>query len=234
MAARDGARTTYTVTVTRLAANAPAAPTNLKATSGDRKLDLSWTAPSGTVTGYDVHYTSAQSTTVPDGAAVLTGAAATAAKGWVEENRSGTTATEEITGLSDGTTYRVRLRAETAAGKGFWAHATGTTAGAADPPAPTGTTVWSATLTVKDILSNLGVDFGCDNLGGASVRCSSTNVLTEDQLTHNGVTYDIKTIRLSGEKLAIILNKNAPSSFDSFTLEVGSSSIGSLDSASGG
>ena len=36
--------------------------TGLTVTAGDQKLDVSWTAPSGTVTGYDVHYTSAPAT----------------------------------------------------------------------------------------------------------------------------------------------------------------------------
>ena len=35
----------------------PAAPTMLSADAGDGSLALSWTAPAGTLLGYDVHYT---------------------------------------------------------------------------------------------------------------------------------------------------------------------------------
>ena len=147
-------------TGTVLDPNAPAAPTGLTATPGDGQLALAWTAPSGTLTGYDVHYTSTSaSDAVPD-AAPATGNDASAA--WVAVNRSGTAASQEITGLDNDTAYRVRVRAENADGKGPWAQATGTPAGAAQPPpAPTDTAVWSATLTVKDTLASLV--FGCDN-----------------------------------------------------------------------
>ena len=43
-------------------AQTPAAPTNLMVSAGDGSLALSWTAPTGTLTGYDVHYTSASAT----------------------------------------------------------------------------------------------------------------------------------------------------------------------------
>ncbi len=128
----QGANTTWTVTVTRHAQSAPAAPGGLAVTAGDGELALAWTAPSGTVTGYDVHYTSSA---VPDGAAALTGGSASAAAGWVSAGHSGTTAAQTISGLDDGTAYRVRVRAENAGVKGFWAHAAGTTEGAAPTPA---------------------------------------------------------------------------------------------------
>ncbi len=47
--------TTYRVVLNKLAAPS-AAPTGLGVTGGDGKLDLSWTAPSGTVSGYTVQY----------------------------------------------------------------------------------------------------------------------------------------------------------------------------------
>ena len=45
----SGATATFTVAPRRL--------TGLTVTAGHAKLGLSWTAPAGTVTGYDVHYT---------------------------------------------------------------------------------------------------------------------------------------------------------------------------------
>ena len=47
----------------------PAAPTNLQITPGDGNLRIDWTAPSGTRTGYDFHFTSATTTTLANSAA---------------------------------------------------------------------------------------------------------------------------------------------------------------------
>ena len=104
-------------------ATVPAAPTGLSLSPGDSKLDATWTAPSGTLTGYDVHYTS--STTVAAGAAALTGMNPSPASGWVAVDRgteaSPPVASQEITGLDNGTAYRVRVRAKNASGDGAWA-----------------------------------------------------------------------------------------------------------------
>ena len=43
-------------------AQTPAAPTNLEVATGDEVLLVPWTTPTGTLTGYDVHYTSAPAT----------------------------------------------------------------------------------------------------------------------------------------------------------------------------
>ena len=103
----------------------PAAPTNLDVTAGDTTLDLSWTAPSGTVTGYDVHYTSAAVADVTN-SATASGNDASAA--WVDAGHTGTTAADEITGLTNDTPYRVRVRAVNANGNSGWVFDTGTPA----------------------------------------------------------------------------------------------------------
>ncbi len=107
---------------------APAAPQNVQTTAGAAKLDLTWTAPADTVTGYDVHYTA--SATVAKEAEAGTDAATE----WVDASHTGTTATHAVTGLTGGTDYRVRVRAVNANGNSPWAFGAGTPPG--DNPSP--------------------------------------------------------------------------------------------------
>ena len=110
--AEDGTtKKTYTVTVTRQQESTatPAAPTELAVAAGDAQLALSWKAPSGTLTGYDVHYTSAAAGTVSNTAAA-SGSDASAA--WVAVMRTGTTASQTISPLANNTDYRVRCARE--------------------------------------------------------------------------------------------------------------------------
>ena len=115
----------------REAAQPPAAPTGLRVTAGDAQLALAWTAPSGTVTGYDVHYTSALAGTVANDAAASGNDPAAA---WVAVSRSGTAASQTISGLDNGTDYRVRVRAVNTGGNGAWVHGAGTPRGAGTTP----------------------------------------------------------------------------------------------------
>ena len=128
--ARDGNGALATVTIAN--DELPPAPTSLQVDVGDGKLGLSWTAPTlpqgASLTGYDVHYTSAPSSgngSVADDAAVQTGAEATATAGWLDAEHTGTTATHDVTGLDNGTAYRVRVRARNAAGASAWLAGTG-------------------------------------------------------------------------------------------------------------
>ena len=108
-------RTTDSPTSPRLyyVATLPAlvAPANLGVTAGNGRLDLRWTAPTGTVTGYDVHY---KTTAAPDQRAPATDPTT----GWVAVTRSGTTPAQAIPGLRNGTAYAVRVRATNA--DGMW------------------------------------------------------------------------------------------------------------------
>ncbi len=104
----------------------PAAPTNLVVTLGNAQLSLAWNAPTGTLTGYDVHYTSAVAGTVANDAAASGNDPAAA---WVAVSRteaSPPTASQTISSLSNATAYRVRVRAKNANGNGAWVFGTGT------------------------------------------------------------------------------------------------------------
>ena len=115
---------------------APGAPTGLGVTAGSGGLSLSWTAPAtGVVRSYDVHYTSSTSV---DNDANADGSDPSAA--WVDAAHTGTNAWHRIDSLTDGTAYKVRVRAVNAAGASAWARGTGTPSSGA-PSAPPGLSV---------------------------------------------------------------------------------------------
>ena len=75
------------------------------------------------VSGYDVHYTSAEDGTVAD-ADTASGNDASAA--WVDSGHSGTALEHSISGLVNDTLYRVRVRAVNSKGRSDWVHGEGT------------------------------------------------------------------------------------------------------------
>ena len=134
--------TAGSLTVTIEDNDTAAKPTGLTVTARDAALGLSWTPPAGVLTGYDVHYTSAPKSgngAVGDTATVRTDT--NAAAGWVDASHSGTTASHSISGLTNGAEYRLRVRAQSAAGAGAWEFTTGT------PEEPT---LPAVALTVND------------------------------------------------------------------------------------
>jgi len=91
-------------------------------------------------------------------------------------------------------------------------------------PVQAQTDVWSATLTAKT--TAFGAGFGCDN-AGAGADCSTSTVLTEDEITYNSQTYTINGFALSLGAQGLDLNVRFTASVASLvaaglTLKVGS------------
>ena len=108
----------------------PAAPRNLGVSASNAKLDLTWNASVG-ATGYDVHYTSLSAGYAPDTWPALDESEFyryRPGNGWVALPHTGTTASQTISGLTNGTAYRVRVRAKNAAGVSDWVVVKGTPA----------------------------------------------------------------------------------------------------------
>ena len=82
----------------------PAAPTSLTATKGDRQVVLSWTKPSGSITGYKLRYAKTPSKASATWA-VMTGSGAATVK-------------HTVTGLDNGSEYSFKIRAVNAGGDG--------------------------------------------------------------------------------------------------------------------
>ena len=104
------------------AQDAPAEPADLTVQSGNGRLDLNWTAPSGKVTGYEVQY---KYTTAPDQQT------SNFQNGWQSRTHAGTGTTHAITGLTNGDykagtlRYDVRVRAVDGAARSAWVQGTG-------------------------------------------------------------------------------------------------------------
>jgi len=101
----------------------PGAPVGLAVAPRSARLVVSWTAPAETVTSYDVHYTSS-TTVAPDADA----SGSNPANAWVALSRAGlgTNAQHSISGLTNNTAYRVRVRGVNSVGAGAWAWGNGT------------------------------------------------------------------------------------------------------------
>ena len=106
-------------------AQAPAKPETPTLIAGHQQLTVSWTAPANngaTINDYDVRYKQSS------------------ASRWTNRTHSGTTASTVITGLTNGQSYLVKVRAKNTVGTGDWspnATATPATQVPATPLAPT-------------------------------------------------------------------------------------------------
>ncbi len=90
------------VTVSCTPTGPPHKVLGLTVTAGDAKLDLSWTAPVGTVTGYEVQHK------------------LSSAMDWPSDDTDVTGTTHELTNLMGGSGYDVRVRAVNSFGAGAW------------------------------------------------------------------------------------------------------------------
>ena len=148
-----------TVVNLKIASACPATPgavTDLSATRGVRKLDLSWTAPTGDeVTGYDVHYTS--SATVKNDTPDAEPSGNDASTAWVDAGHTGTAASDEITGLTSLIVYYVRVRAVNDAGGGAWEVVSGIAAPEPHGPKMTPDFDLLVTLTFNDGVRDLPI-----------------------------------------------------------------------------
>ena len=131
----------------------PAGPstTGLMVTAGAEKLDLSWTAPTVTFTGYEVQY---KETAAADQSATTADDPST---GWVARTHTGLDTTHAITGLTNGTPYDVRVRADS----GPWATGSGTPAG------PSTVTLSVASATVSEAAGGVAVTATLDRAAGS-------------------------------------------------------------------
>ncbi len=77
--------------------------------------------------------------------------------------------------------------------------------------------IWSATLTVQDVIPGVVVALGCSN-DYTGDECSNTSVLTDDDFTYNGVDYQITSINYfppSEANFAFHFDKTFPSGLKS-------------------
>jgi RHS repeat-associated protein len=132
VAAFNGAGTGTQSSQVAATTGVPAAPAGLSVTATtSSSVSLSWTAPPGTVTGYDV-YENGSGTALASSAVTFSGATAT------------------VTGLSASTGYTFTVAAVNAAGTGAQSSSVSATTANGVPAAPTGLTVTSFSVGTLD------------------------------------------------------------------------------------
>ena len=121
----------------------PSAPSALTLTVGDTQLTVVWSAPfngGSAITGYDVYYCDTTDTANP----------CSNDDSWTDASHYDTTTTATITGLTNDTAYKVRVRATNDNGTGGWSpSATGTPAAPPDAPGGIAFVSGNGSLTVN-------------------------------------------------------------------------------------
>ena len=193
----------------------PAAPTvTANAATPASKLDVSWTAPDMTgkpaISDYDVRYK-------------LTGAATST---WASHSHTGTTASATLTGLTDGKSYDVQVRATNAEGTSVWSNSgiAITTAGGVTREiaenSPAGTNVGAAvtaTSTAYTYSHSLGgTDAGSFTIESATgqVKVKSGTVLDyESNKTSYSVVVTVRAAQAGAQAQGASVDPNAPGDY---------------------
>ena len=168
--------------------NDTAQVTGVMLTPGDGELVVEW-VPVANATGYQVQWKSGGQSYNNSGRQATIG--------------SGSTASHTIPGLTNGTTYTVRVRAtRTGANNGEYSDE------AMDAPEAVVTCgandIWCATLTVQDITG--GNHFGCANSQSGN-ECSTH--LTNDDFTHALTNYSVSGVQVrSNGQLQLFIGTN--------------------------
>ncbi len=153
--AKYGARVSAWSRVSATPIGPPDAPANVRTASSDRRLAVYWQAPQNNggaaVTGYDVQYkTSAANDQAATGSDPATG--------WVDARHSGTDLSHWISGLTNGTTYNVRVRAVNSLGAGAWS----ATASAAPVSAAPPVSLAAVGIAASDGTPGIKISYGTD------------------------------------------------------------------------
>jgi titin len=175
----------------------PDAPTALSITSGAAQLALSWSAPTfdggSPITGYKIERATGDSAT------------------WtvVTANTGSTTTTSTVTGLTNGTVYRIRITAINLVGESVPSEiATGTPRGAASAPlAPTGNgnnasafITWSAPANNGSPITDYEVQYGTSATGPWTTFTDAVSSVTGATVTEltNGTAYYFQVRAING------------------------------------
>ena len=93
---------------------------------------------------------------------------------------------------------------------------------AAALPAQAQTTIWSATLDPLATFSGDPVPLGCDNTSGATLQCSNSDRLSDDDFTDDGMTYAVTKFFTKNGVLTFRLDTGATAATQGLTLVIDS------------
>ena len=188
----------WSASATETAGSVPSTPGAPTVASKNASLAVSWTAPAandpGGITDYDMQYRACTNASDLTCANNPTWSVWTARTG---ETATDTSTAATISGLTNGTTYEVQVRAANAVGEGEWSASTSTRPGLPDPPeAPTVTpgiyslaVSWAAPAANGTDIDDYDVQYSSD--GGTTWtewNASATSTATSASIT--GLTQD--------------------------------------------